>query len=157
MDLLQEVSNFIRSEMSAAIDPVRSLAPGSFARNKCRPTSDTIVEMDDLPKAARRTIRELADLAYERELAVELAKLRVEFDAWAAGGMTAFELEQAIHRFHQGMARELYNRYSAGSTLSHAVAAAILRSTIFWGEIPAPAREHLERLVAVFSELAREE
>ena len=113
--------------------------------------------MHDLPKAARRAIRELAGLAYERELAAELAKLRVEFDAWAAGDMNAFELEQAIHRFHHGVARELYNRYAPGSTLPHAVAASIMRGTISSTEIPAPAREHLDRLVAVFSELAREE
>ena len=113
--------------------------------------------MHNLPKAARRAIRELASLAYERELAAELAKLRVEFDTWAAGEMNAFELEQAIHHFHHGVARELYNRYSPGSTLPHAVAAAIMLGTICSTEIPAPAREHLDRLVAVFSEFAREE
>jgi hypothetical protein len=113
--------------------------------------------MHDLPKAARRVIRELAGLAYERELAAELAQLRVEFDAWAAGERNAFELEKVIHRFHDGVARELYNRYSTGSTLHHAVATAIMRGTIAATEIPAPAREHLDRLVAVFSELARQD
>jgi hypothetical protein len=111
----------------------------------------------DLPKAARRAIRELAGLAHERELAAELRRLRCDFDAWAADEMNAFELEQAIHRFHDGVARELYNRYSPGSTLPHAVAAAIMRGTISPTEIPAPAREHLDHLVAMLSELARVE
>jgi hypothetical protein len=113
--------------------------------------------MHELPKAARRAIRELASLAYERELVVELRKLRCDFDAWTADEMNAFELEQAIHRFHDGVARELYNRYSPGSTLPHAVAAAIMRGTISSTEIPEPAREHLDHLVAMISELSREE
>ena len=84
--------------------------------------------------------RELAGLAYERELSAELTKLREQFDAWDAGQMTPFELEQAIHQFHDGVSRQLYNRYSSGSTLPHAVAAAIMNGTISVAEIPEPAR-----------------
>jgi hypothetical protein len=59
----------------------------------------------DVSKAERRAIRELAGLAYERELAGELTKLRASFDAWVAGQMTPFELEQVIHQFHDGVSR----------------------------------------------------
>lgn len=113
--------------------------------------------MHDLSKAERRAIRELAGLAYERELAGELAKLRASFDAWVAGERTPFELEQVIHQFHDGVSRQLFNRYSSGSSLPHAVAAAVLRGTISVDEIPEPARKHLDRLVALLSEVAREE
>jgi len=109
----------------------------------------------DLSKAERRAIRELAGLAYERELAGELTKLRASFDAWIAGQMTPFDLEQIIHQFHDGVARQLYNRYSSGSTLPHAVAAAVLRGTISVAEIPEPARKHLERLTALLAEAAQ--
>jgi hypothetical protein len=64
----------------------------------------------DLSKAERRAIRELAGLAYERELAGELTKLRASFDAWVAGERTPFELEQVIHQFHDGVSRQLFNR-----------------------------------------------
>ncbi len=113
--------------------------------------------MHDLSKAVRRAIRELAGLAYERELAAELTKLRAQFDAWGAGQMSPFELEQAVHEFHNGVARQLYNRYSSGSTLPHVVAGAVLRGTLSVVEIPDPAREELDRLIAVLAEVAREE
>jgi hypothetical protein len=38
--------------------------------------------VQDLPKATRKAIRELAPLAYERELSIELSKLRDKFDEW---------------------------------------------------------------------------
>jgi hypothetical protein len=113
--------------------------------------------MHDLSKTARRAIRELAGLAYERELAGELTKLRAEFDAWIAGEMTPFELEQVIHQFHDGVSRRLYNRYSSGSPLPHAVAAAVLRGTISVDEIPEPARKPLDRIMALLSEAGQED
>lgn len=122
---------------------------------KALPRYDQFVQ--DLSKAERRAIRELASLAYERELAGELTKLRASFDGWVAGEMTPFELEQVIHRFHDGVSRKLYNRYSSGSMLAHAVAAAVRRGTISVEEIPEPAREHLDRLIALIPEVAREE
>lgn len=113
--------------------------------------------MHDLSKAARRAIRELAGLAYERELAGELTKLRGQFDAWSAGQMTPFELEQFVHQFHDSVSRHLYNRYSSGSTLPHVVAAAVLRDTISAAETPEAAREHLDRMIALLSGIAEEE
>ena len=113
--------------------------------------------MHDLSKMARRAIRELAGLAYERELAGELTKLRAAFDAWMAGQMTPFELEQVVHQFHDGVSRQLYNRYSSGSTLPHAVAAAVLRGTISVNEIPEPARKQLDRIMALLSEVGEKE
>jgi hypothetical protein len=47
--------------------------------------------MRDLPKATRKAVRELASLAYERELSIELSKLRGKFDEWH---------REAIERLH---------------------------------------------------------
>jgi hypothetical protein len=104
--------------------------------------------MHDLSKAVRRVIRELAGLAYERELTAELTKLRAEFDAWSAGQITPFELQQIIHEFHDGVSRQLFNRYTSGSKFPHVVAAAVMRGTISVAEIPDPARKQLDRLIA---------
>jgi hypothetical protein len=112
--------------------------------------------MHDLPKAVRRAVRELAGVAYERELAAELAKMRSEFDAWTAGKVSPFDLERTIHKFHNGIARDLYNRYAQGSTLPHAVAIAIVHGTLSMDEVPEPARQHLEHWVAVFTQLEEE-
>jgi hypothetical protein len=65
----------------------------------------------------------------------------------------AFELEQAIHAFHNGAARELFNRYSSGAMLDHAVAGAVIRGVVQENELPEIAREYILRLVAVFRTL----
>jgi hypothetical protein len=106
--------------------------------------------MRDLPKAVRKAIRELASLAYERELSIELSALRGKFDEWHRDVIDAFELEQAIHRFHNGAARELFNRYSSGAMLDHAVAGAVIRGALQENELPEIAREHILRIVTVF-------
>src|SRR5688572_9786612 len=70
--------------------------------------------MDQMPKPIKRALRQLADRAYEIELGRELAALRSEFDRWQRGEITAFELSEAVHRFHQGPARDLYVTYTSG-------------------------------------------
>ena len=68
--------------------------------------------MDPIPKHVKRAIRELAGRAYEIELGRELTTLEGEFTRWRRGEITAFDLSEAIHRFHQGPARELYLTYT---------------------------------------------
>jgi hypothetical protein len=92
-----------------------------------------------------RAIRELSDIAYQRELAEALDRLGQQFIAWREGKLDPFELEEAIHRFHNGIARELYSRY-AGGLLEASVAGAINRGTISMAEGPEVARERLAQL-----------
>jgi hypothetical protein len=54
---------------------------------------------------------ELADLAYQRDLDIELAKLEAEFQRWRAGALSPYELSDLIHAFHQGPSRELFAKY----------------------------------------------
>jgi hypothetical protein len=102
--------------------------------------------MNDQPKALKRAIRQLADMAYERELASALEALHQQFGSWRNGETGPFELSDAIHRFHNGIARDLYNRYSSGGILDGVVAGAIMRGTISAAEIPEVARERLAEL-----------
>jgi hypothetical protein len=102
--------------------------------------------MDEPPKALKRAIRQLADMAYERELASALEALHQQFSSWRNGAIGPFELSDAIHRFHNGIARDLYNRYSSGGILDGVVAGAIIRGTISAAEIPEVARERLAQL-----------
>lgn len=106
--------------------------------------------MRDLSKPVRKAILDLAALAYERELSTELSKLRVKFDAWERGETDAFELERAIHAFHNGAARELFNRYSSESMQDHVVAHAVIGGVILESEVPEIARDHISGLVAIF-------
>jgi hypothetical protein len=68
--------------------------------------------MDQIPKHVKRALRQLADRAYEVELGRELAALEGEFARWHRGEVSAFEVAESIHRFHQGPARDLYVTYT---------------------------------------------
>ncbi len=86
----------------------------------------------DYSKAIKRRIRELAGLAYERSLSAALADLDSEFARWRQGQCDAFELEECIHKFHDGVARDLWKKYSpqAGAMLDFCVAEAIVTGKI---------------------------
>jgi hypothetical protein len=87
-------------------------------------------------KGQRRRLRELGGTAYERDLAAELTKVESEFKRWRDGEIDAFELSEAIHRFHQGPARELFSRYDE-TYLALAVAHAIHRGVLSEEEVGA--------------------
>jgi hypothetical protein len=63
-------------------------------------------------KTVRRKMRELVNVAYERELRLELGKLAEQFQLWKEDKIDTFDLEHLIHKFHNGTARVLYNRYT---------------------------------------------
>lgn len=104
-----------------------------------------------LTKAQRRRIRELARMAYERDLAGELSRLEAEFRRWRSGEIDAFELSEVIHRFHQGPSRELFVRYDRPS-LMWSVAHALHRGVITPEEAGADVRELLARHLAFLRE-----
>ena len=79
--------------------------------------------MEELTKAQKRHYRDLIGMAYERELSAELDKLHAEFARWKAGEFDAFELENRIHKFHQGPARELWKSYTYPSNMTDIVLA----------------------------------
>jgi hypothetical protein len=86
----------------------------------------------EYPKAIKRRIRELAGLIYERGLTEALTALERDFARWRQGRCDAFELEEQIHRFHDGVARELWKKFSssAGAVLDVCVAEAIATGKI---------------------------
>jgi hypothetical protein len=66
----------------------------------------------DFGRGTRRVLRQLANLAWERELNAELRALDTSFAAWKAGDIGPHELSDRIHAFHHGTARALYARYT---------------------------------------------
>ena len=68
--------------------------------------------MKPITKAQKRKLRELASLAYERELTAALADLESRFEEWRKDEINAFDLSEWIHEFHQGPARELWSIYN---------------------------------------------
>ncbi|HEY5281739.1 MAG TPA: hypothetical protein VIM14_03020 [Polyangia bacterium] len=90
---------------------------------------------DELTKSQKRCIRELAALAYERELGTELGKVEAEFGRWRRGETDAHALEDVIHKFHNGPSRKLYSLYTGGM-LELVVAGAVARGVVSAAEIP---------------------
>lgn len=53
-------------------------------------------------------------LTYERELAKSLESLGDDFKRWRKNRISAFELSEFIHKFHNGPARDLWSFYTSG-------------------------------------------
>jgi len=64
--------------------------------------------MDSFGKAQRKELRRLAEVAHERELSTALAALDAQCQEWHAGTLNVHELRDAVHQFHNGVARDLY-------------------------------------------------
>ena len=109
----------------------------------------------DMTKAQRERLRELAAIAYERQLSVELGKLEAEFARWRAGKLDGHELSDRIHAFHDGPSRKLYSRY----TDTHSgfnVAAAIVDKTLSESEVDVEILELLrERLDLLRNDISK--
>ena len=85
---------------------------------------------DQYGKAARKKLRQLAMIAYERELDQEMEKLSRQFDKWRSKKIDCFELSDLIHAFHQGASRDIwktYNYLDPDMAVSRAVAKGILK------------------------------
>lgn len=89
---------------------------------------------DGWSKKQKRELRELLGLAWERELSEALRELRGHFDAWERGEISAFDVSDRIHEFHNGRSRELYNAYM-GSLLVPWVVRAIVTGVIGESEV----------------------
>ena len=64
-------------------------------------------------KLIRKKLRELAGLAYERELSRALEMLDSHFARWRRQEIDCFKLNDRIHSFHQKTSRELWKTYSS--------------------------------------------
>lgn len=69
----------------------------------------------DHPKSIKKALHQLEDLAYERELHRELGKLDESFAEWRGGQIDSWELNDRIHKFHNGDSREIWKKYSYGA------------------------------------------
>ncbi len=85
-------------------------------------------------KAERKQLRQLSGIAYERELAKELTRLQDRFASWQRGDLSPFQLSDAIHEFHQGPSRELYEYYTMVDP-HMAVARAVVEELLLESEI----------------------
>ena len=91
-----------------------------------------IVDKNRFTKLERKELRRFTGLAYERELAKALELLEQNFRQWRKNKITAFELSELIHKFHNGLARDLWSFYTTGHTelsVKHAITNGIILKT----------------------------
>jgi hypothetical protein len=76
-------------------------------------------------KHQRQRLRELATLAYEKEMAQALSELEQAFRRWCKQEIGVFDLDHEIHKYHNGVARDLYKKYNYGGKPDLLVAVAV--------------------------------
>jgi hypothetical protein len=63
-------------------------------------------------KQRRKKTRELVATAYLRELTTALTALAARVDAWRAGQIDVFQLNEEEHAYYSGPARALWKKYN---------------------------------------------
>lgn len=105
-------------------------------------------------KRERAFLRELASEAHHYELGEALTNLYEEFCKWGGDGMSAFDLNEKIHEFHNGISRDLYKTYVLGNP-EVAVAIGISRKTINPDQLDEGLREKIALIVDTFERLKK--
>jgi hypothetical protein len=93
-----------------------------------------------ISKKAKRQLRELAGVAYERELRQALKPVEQALADMHAGKCDAFAVSEVIHQFHQKPARDLWIQHNQMET-DFSISAALLDNIISPEEIPAEVRQ----------------
>jgi hypothetical protein len=104
--------------------------------------SSMIANNNRFTKLEKKELRKLAGLAYERELAKALGSLEEDFKRWRKNKISAFELSELIHKFHNGIARDLWSFHTTGPAELN-VKHAIIKGVILNNEISAGILEKL--------------
>lgn len=105
--------------------------------------------MQEIPKRIKRMIREWAGVAHERDLRNALTDLRAQFDRWERGEIDSFELNDLVHKHHDGASREIWKRY-ATNRLSPALASAVAAGVLRTEELPSELVQHLAGLIDLY-------
>jgi len=103
----------------------------------------------DVSKRLKRLVREWAGIAHDRELSKALLELHTHFDQWKRGEITAWDLNDFIHRFHDGASREIWKTY-ATDRLEPAVAFAVATGILRREEVPPELVQHLAGLIEFY-------
>jgi len=100
-------------------------------------------------KAQWRILKDLAAEVYRIELDAELDKLFDIFQSWKSGKIDCWNMEEAIHKFHQGPSRKLYN-YHNGVDADLIVAWALKRGILSSEKIPGDLLEEIKALMTIY-------
>jgi hypothetical protein len=102
--------------------------------------------MIEMKKSQKKHLRELAGIAYERDLSRCLEILGKKFDQWRGDEISVWELNDLIHEFHNDIGRELYKTYTM-SDPRFPVAFGINTGVLGLVDVRSDCRPLIERLV----------
>jgi len=111
--------------------------------------------MVELSKATRKELRKLLIKAYARELDQYLLDLSMKFDDWKNKKIDCWDLNDQIHKFHDGISRDLFNAYNArGVDNIYMIARALANDLLRKEEIPSEAVDIAEHCAKEFFKIA---
>lgn len=102
--------------------------------------------LSQYPKKIRKHLHELAFKAHENEMKNNLHRLSLKFDEWKQEQITNSDLNQAIHEYHDGTARELWKSYHHTDE-DFFVARAVVHGFLSREEIPVEVYEALKEMI----------
>lgn len=111
--------------------------------------------MQEPVKRMKDLLRQHAKRAWEAEMKAALEPLAAKFEMWKSGAMSSADLDEAIHEYHNGTAREIWKRFStkdARMAIAHAVASGSIASE----SLPPEVREYIAHVVKFFLERERD-
>lgn len=114
------------------VRPRTSAQQNANSLDRCNMAS----RLGKLSKSDRRQVRNLLACAYERELTEALRELAGQVNDWKNHRINAFDLSDAIHDFHDGIARDLWKHYNSGVDDLILLHLAVERGALTAGEVP---------------------
>jgi hypothetical protein len=100
---------------------------------------------NQVSKALHRQLVEQVGRARESELRTALGDLAGYFDRWRTGEIDVEALDQAVHAYHNGVARAIWRRYD-GTDLELTLARAIALGIITRESLPPEVLDHVAGL-----------
>jgi len=113
--------------------------------------------MNNLSKKQKRDLRDFSGMLYEKELHQALEQLFKKFVMWNKGELGSFDLDNDIHTYKKGIARELYVKYISHGNDSFILSAVIARCVVDGlttiEQVPESIREMVGRNVDFINEV----
>lgn len=100
-------------------------------------------------RPGRKALRTLMDVAYQREMEQALSDLQERFAAWRRGEISCLGLNDAIHEYHDGVARNIWKRYNyfkPEQIVPMAVAEGVLQES----ELPPQQLERFKQIIEAY-------
>ena len=106
--------------------------------------------MKKYSKKIQNELRRLAGIAYERDMEKALSELESHFKDWRSGVLSPHDLNDLIHKHHDGISRNLWKFYTVSPEVT--VPQSVVDGTIREKEIPKEVLEYIADSVAFYQE-----